>query len=378
MPSLNDQLRAELQSRAESGLRRALKTVPPGIIDLSSNDYLGLARHPAVIAAACEAAQEHGTGARASRLVGSTLLHERLEHEIARFKGCAAALVMPSGYQVNLAVISALARRKDVIFCDKRNHASLVDACRLAHANGAVVRYYNSLEKLRALLEKSSSAPRLLIVTDAVFSMDGDLADLRQLAEAAQAFNAILILDDAHGTGVLGTHGHGTVEHYGLSDQSDQFIHLGTLSKAIGTQGGFVAGTREIIEWLVNTARPFIYTTGLNPAAVGAALAAFEILQREPERLSYLREVTRRLASGLRDLGFDARHQPAPIIPVMLGEAQRAVALSEALLAHGVWCPAIRPPTVPAGTSRLRVTASAALANADLERALAAFAAARE
>ena len=377
MPSLNDQLRAELQSREATGLRRALKIIPPDVIDLASNDYLGLSQHPAVVSAACEAARTYGTGARASRLVGSALLHEQLEAAIARFKGCSAALVLPSGYQVNLAVIAALASAETMVFCDKRNHASLIDGCRFARAGGANVRFYHSLGKLRAMLDKSASASRRLIITDAVFSMDGDLADLPQLAEMAETFDAVLILDDAHGTGVLGDNGHGTAEHYGLSGQSDHLIHLGTLSKAIGAQGGFVAGSREFIDWLINAARPFIYSTGLNPASCGAALAAFEILGREPERLSRLREVTERLANGLQDLGFDARRQPSPIIPAMVGEVKQAVALSEALLVQGVWCPAIRPPTVPPGTSRLRVTASATLTDANIERALAAFAAAR-
>jgi 7-keto-8-aminopelargonate synthetase-like enzyme len=264
-----------------------------------------------------------------------------------------------------------------VVFCDKRNHASLIDGCRFARAGGATVRFYHTLEKLRAMLEKLPAAARRLIVTDAVFSMDGDLADLPQLAEMAETFDAVLILDDAHGTGVLGPNGHGTVQHYGLSGQGDRFIHLGTLSKAIGAQGGFVAGNREVIDWLINAARPLIYSTGLNPAACGAALAAFEVLQSEPQRLSRLREVTQRLAGGLQNLGFEARLQPSPIIPVMIGEAREAVALSESLLAQGVWCPAIRPPTVPPGTSRLRVTASATLSDANIDRALAAFAAAQ-
>ena len=223
------------------------------------------------------------------------------------------------------------------------------------------------------MLEKSSSASRRLIVTDAVFSMDGDLADLPQLAEMARTFDAVLILDDAHGTGVLGAHGHGTLEHFGLAP-SDHFINIGTLSKAIGAQGGFVAGSREVIDWIITAARPFVYSTGLNPAACGAALAAFQVLQCEPQRLSCLREVTQRLAAGLRDLGFDARLQPSPIIPVMVGDAKQAVALSEKLLARGVWCPAIRPPTVPPGTSRLRVTAAATLSDTDIERVFKAFA----
>ncbi|MDQ3815380.1 MAG: 8-amino-7-oxononanoate synthase [Armatimonadota bacterium] len=376
MSWLDEQLQADLNRREADDLRRRLRFIPPATVDLASNDYLGLARHPEVIAAACAATEAYGAGARASRLVsGHTALHERLETELATFKGCEAALVFPSGYQTNIAVLTALARSGDTILCDKRNHASLIDACWLAQARSTVVRYYHSSERLEALLSKlSASSGRLLIVTDAVFSMDGDLADLPRLIELAQSFQAVLILDDAHGTGTLGQQGHGTIEHFGLPIQNSAIIHIGTLSKALGSQGGFVAGSRVLIDFLVNQARPFIYTTGLAPAACGAALKAVEIIRREPQRRARLREVTQRLAQRLCALGFDARQQPSPIIPVIVGAAARAVALSEALLTRGVWCPAIRPPTVPAGTSRLRVTASAALTDQDIERALAAFA----
>ncbi|MBV9866908.1 MAG: 8-amino-7-oxononanoate synthase [Abitibacteriaceae bacterium] len=376
MSSLDDQLQADLEQREKSCLRRSLRVVPPGVLDLAANDYLGLSQHPAVIEAACEATRNYGAGARASRLVsGHIPLHTQLEEELAAFKGCEASLVFPSGYQANLSLITSLAGEQDVLLCDKRNHASLIDAVRLAGQQNTTVRFYDSWTKLRALLERYSQARQRFVVTDAVFSMDGDVVDLPQLFALACEFEAYIILDDAHGTGTLGLTGRGAMEHYGLKNEAgiERFIQMGTLSKAVGSQGGFVAGSRLLIEWLVNAARPFIYTTGLNPAACGAALAALKIIQGEPQHLARLREVTQRLASGLIALGFAARQQPSPIIPVIVGDEQPALALSDALLRHGVWCPAIRPPTVPGGTSRLRVTASAALNDSEIDRILDVF-----
>jgi len=377
---LDDQLKAELQQRADAGLRRSVRIVPPDVIDLASNDYLGLAHHPEVIAAACEATQAYGAGARASRLVsGHTPIHEQLENELAALKGCEAALVFPSGYAANIGVITALARSGDLILCDKRNHASLIDACQLAASRSAQVRYYGTLGKLRSLLLSAgiNKKSRRFIVSDAVYSMDGDVADLTRLARFASEWDATLIIDDAHGTGTLGEHGHGASEYSGPASNTS-IIHIGTLSKAIGAQGGFVAGTGVLREWLINSSRSFIYTTGISPALCGAALAALRIIRDEPQRRVRLRGVQQRLVTGLKELGFDARLQPAPIIPVIVGEASRAVTLSKALLERGVWCPAIRPPTVPEGTSRLRVTASASLSEEDIERALVAFAAVKE
>lgn len=368
--------RAELDTKRDAGLHRALRVLPRDVLDLASNDYLNLSRHPEVLRAAHEALDNFGAGARAARLVsGNTELHEALENALAEFKHCEAALLFPSGYHANLAVVTALARANDLVCCDKRNHASLIDACFLASARGAKIRFYESPEKLRALLEASTHAARL-IVSDAVYSMDGDLAPVPQLLELAQEFDATLILDDAHGTGVLGESGRGVVEHFKL-ENSNQIIQVGTLSKAFGAQGGFVCGSKVLIEWLVNAARPFIYTTGLNPASCGAALAALKIIAREPGRIARLREVKTCLARGLTTLGFDAREQASPIIPVLVGEANRALELSEKLLEQKIWCPAIRPPTVPKNSSRLRVTANSELSADDIARVLQAFATCR-
>jgi 8-amino-7-oxononanoate synthase len=304
-----------------------------------------------------------------------------LESELAAFKKCAAALVFPSGYHANLAVVTALTRRGDTIFCDKRNHASLIDACFLASAHGAKVRFYDSLSKLQKMLERANEArlarTGLVIVSDAVFSMDGDVATVPELLEMTETFDATLILDDAHGTGVLGATGRGTLEffcHSKFQTRNSNLVQVGTLSKALGGQGGFVVGDEILIEWLVNAARTFIYTTGLNPAACGAARASLQIIEREPERLKRLQEVKEKLARGLIALGFDAREQPTPILPIMIGDAKSAVALSEKLLAQNIWCPAIRPPTVPKSSSRLRVTANADLSDDDIARVLGAFA----
>lgn len=373
---LAQRIAAGLAQRRAQHLDRALRTVPDGVIDLASNDYLGLAVYPEVIEAACAAARDCGAGARASRLVsGHTAIHAALEAELAAFKSDEAALVFPSGYQANIAVLTALTAPGDTIFCHKRNHASLIDACRLAHDNGVQVRYFGDHEKLRALLARTARDACCFIVTDTVFSMDGDIADIAGLAHIAGEFGATLVLDDAHGTGTLGLTGRGVTEHCPVAGA--EYVVVGTLSKAIGSQGGFVTGSRALIEWFTNTARPFVYTTGINPAACGAALQALRILRREPERVTRMHELKNRLADGLTELGYDVRRQPTPILPLIVGDPERAVALSQALLERGIWCPAIRTPTVPAGTDRLRVTATVGLSAADLDHILTAFASAR-
>ena len=365
---LADELRAALREKENSGLRRALRCVPDGVFDLASNDYLALARHPEVIETACAAARKFGCGARASRLVsGHTALHEALEYALATYKKGEAALVFPSGYQANIAVITSLARRGDILFCDKRNHASLIDACRLASAQGAIVRFYNSSARLQELLQSYAQkrrSERFLVVSDTVYSMDGDLADLTLLSQLTLQADATLILDDAHG--VLRD------ENEIIKDEN--LIWIGTLSKAFGSQGGFVVSAQVVIDWLINSARPFIYTTGLSPANCGAALKALEIVQREPQRIARLREITAKLANGLYEMGLETRHNPAPIIPIILGAAPRAVSFSEALLQCGIWCPAIRPPTVPKGSSRLRLTANASIEDETIASILQIFA----
>ena len=387
------ELQTELDARAAAHLTRELKRVPDGALDLASNDYLGLARHPRVIEAAQRAAAKFGTGARASRLVsGHYDLIEELESELARFKNCEAALVFSSGYAANLGVITALCNDETALFCHKRNHASLLDACELAKAP---VRFWESNEKLRALLN-SSHAARKLIICDGVFSMDGDLCDLPALVILAQEFDAIVILDDAHGTGTLGATGRGTAEHFGdcgraglapssnrhnceesspigrgHQPRSQNIITLGTLSKALGSQGGFICGPRVLIDYLVGAARSFVYSTGLNPPAVGAALEALRIIQNEPQRVKQCRDNATWLHRELGALGYDVAAQPSPIIPVFTADNASALQLSARLLERNLWCPAIRPPTVK--RARLRLTSNASWNEDDLARIIAGF-----
>lgn len=356
------------------------------LIHLCSNDYLGLATDEHVLARAGEALQHYGAGATASRLVtGHGRVHAELEAKLAALKGQEAALVFPTGYAANLGVLTALASKRDWIFADELNHASLIDGCRLC---GATVRRYphNNVARLREMLAEESPRVqgRLFLVTDGVFSMDGDLAPLRALAELAEAYRALLIVDDAHGTGILGEGGAGTAELFGLHARPG-IIHVGTLSKALGAQGGFVAGPRVLIEYLLNTARSHIFTTGLAPATAAAAGAALEMLEREPSRRERLAGHARRLREGLKALGYTLAGQdcaaPAgvvtPIVPVLVGEAEAAVRLSERLVSYGILAVPIRPPAVPPGSARIRLTVMATHSEAQIERALAAFAAVR-
>ena len=360
-------LQTELDARAAHHLTRSCQRVPAGALDLASNDYLGLARHPQVIEAAQHAAAKYGAGARASRLVsGSSDLIEELEGELARFKGAEAALVFSSGYAANLGVISALCDDQTAMFCHKRNHASLLDACKLA---GAPARFWETSDKLRALL-KSNAARRKIIVCDGVFSMDGDACELLLLLDLAAEFEALIVLDDAHGTGTLGRTGRGVAEHFGVCAGAE-IVTLGTLSKALGSQGGFVCGPQVLIDYLVGAARSFVYSTGLNPPAVGAALAALRLIEREPERAQKCRDNAARLVRELAALGCEVAPQPSPIVPIFAPHSEAALRLSTRLLERDLWCPAIRPPTVK--RARLRLTANASWDEATLARIVAGF-----
>lgn len=362
------ELEHELQEREAIGRKRTLRTIPENIFDAASNDYLGLARHPEVVRAAQDAAAQFGAGARASRLVsGHFALAQQLETELALFKNTEAALVFSSGFAANIGVLSALSNDQTTLFCHKRNHASLVDGCRLAQSKGATTRYFDSPEKLRALLQKSK-ANRKIVVADGVFSMDGDLLPLPEVLALCDEFDAILLLDDAHGTGTLGPTGRGIEEHFGL--HSERVLTVGTLSKSLGSQGGFVCGPQVAISYLLNLAPSFVYSTGLNPPAVGAALAALQVLQREPERVERCRHNASHLATQLREQGFDARFSGTPIVPVIIGDEHAALAFAAQLQQNGVWCPAIRPPTVSRGTSRLRLAASSEWTSDQLEHIL--------
>jgi glycine C-acetyltransferase/8-amino-7-oxononanoate synthase len=342
----------------------------PAIL-MAANDYLGLATHPALKQAAIAAIEQYGVGSGAARLVSGTLPpHVELETALARFKGSDGSLLFGSGYLANLGLIPALTRSGGLILADRLCHASLLDGCRLSEATFRVFRH-RDLAHLEQLLAKRAPSGSVLIVTDGVFSMDGDLAPLPELATLAERYGAHLLVDDAHGTGVMGKTGRGTLEHFDVESRVP--FHMGTLSKALGGSGAYVAGPMSLIQHLVNRARSFIYTTAPPPAVAAASLAALRIIQQEPERRARLWANRQRWVEGLVGLGYRIADTASPIVPVLVGPAEPAVRLAERLLQLGVYAPAIRPPTVPEGTSRIRTTVSSEHQPEHLARALEAF-----
>lgn len=342
------------------------------ILAFCSNDYLGLANDPRLIEAQCAAARQYGAGAGAAHLVsGHQRIHHELEERLAEFTGRERALLFSTGYMANLGIATALVGRGDNVFEDRLNHASLLDAGLLSGAKFS--RYAHA--DTNALQEKFAArtpAGAALIMTDGVFSMDGDVAPLRELATLAQRHDAALVVDDAHGIGVLGRCGQGSLEFLGV-DTSSVPVLMGTLGKAFGSFGAFVAGSEELIEMLINNARTYIYTTALPAAAVGASLAALKIVGDEPERREHLQSLIKRFREGAAALRLDVLASETPIQPVVVGEASHALGLSAALYERGVLVTAIRPPTVPDGTARLRVTLTAAHSTADVDRLLEAL-----
>jgi 8-amino-7-oxononanoate synthase len=344
------------------------------LICFASNNYLGITADEAVKGAASEAALRYGTGSGASRLVSGTMeLHVRFEVELASFKETEAALLFGSGFAANLGTITALVGFEDVIYTDRLNHASIIDGSRLSKARLEIYAHADAedLERRLACNRDRNPGRRRLIVTDGVFSMDGDLAPLPEILDLAGAYDAWVLVDDAHASGVIGARGAGTADFYGVD--SPRLIRLGTLSKAFGGEGGFVAGPADLVDYLRHKARPFVFSTAPSPATVATSLKALEIVRTEPHRRERLRENAERLRGGLRSFGYTVPDGPSPILPVMIGEPGRAVALSRALEDRGVLAPAIRPPTVPHGTSRLRVTAMATHTDSDIDWALQAF-----
>ena len=365
---------AELES---SGLRRSLRVVegPQGpevsldgrpVLLLCSNNYLGLAGHPRLRRAAADAALKLGTSAGASRLIsGSMSIHAELEARLADFKGTEAALLFGSGYLANSGVIAVLARRGEVVFSDELNHASIIDGCRLAGADTFVYRHADS-EHLEWGLRRAAGRAAL-IATDGVFSMDGDIAPLPELAELARRHRCRLLVDEAHATGCIGPGGRGSVAAAGLTGEVD--VIVGTLGKALGGYGAYVCGSAELVDFLINSARPFIFSTAPPPPAVAAAQAALELLAAQPQLVERLGANAAALREGLRAEGLEPIGSETQIVPLVVGEADDAMALCERLLAEGVFAQAIRPPTVPAGTCRLRLTAMATHRVADLRHA---------
>lgn len=363
-----DWLDANERHRIDAGLRRRLAPRGPSsdVLDLASNDYLGLGSHADVKDAAIDAIEQWGTGSTGSRLVtGTTTAHTDLEMQLAEFVGHEGALVFSSGYAANLGAVTSLAGRGSLIVSDGGSHASLVDACRLSRARVVVIERGDVEQARIALAERTEE--RALLVTDSVYSVDGALAPLREMYAAAQAEGALMIADEAHGLGVRGTGGRGWVSELGLAGREDLIV-TATLSKALGSQGGVVLGSRRIIDHLIDTARTFIFDTGLNPAAVGGAGAALEQLVAKPE----LAEDVKRHARALAEAAGAEEPQSA-VVSVIIGDPAEAVAARDAMRERGVNVGCFRPPSVPVGTSRLRLTARANLTEGDLDRACAAL-----
>jgi 8-amino-7-oxononanoate synthase len=379
-------LEAQLDGLESAGLKRHLRTVMSApdrrivldrheVISLGSNNYLALSTHPKVIAAAVEAEQEYGTGASGSRLMtGNCQLYTALESKIAAAKSTEAAIVFTAGYLANVSTIPVLVGEGDLILSDALNHASIIDGCRLSKATRQIYRHCD-VAHLKELLANSAQFKRRLIITDGVFSMDGDIAPLPEICELADEYDAMVMVDDAHAFGVLGEHGGGTVDHFRLQNRG--IIQLGTLSKAVGAVGGYVAGSRTLIDALINNARSFMFATGLPPSTVAAATAAIGLIQSTPELRHRLFANAQWLKTALLEAGFELRPSETQILPLMLGESTVASQFADALLDYGVYAPAIRPPTVPEGTSRLRVSVMASHTPDDLEFALASFVKAR-
>lgn len=377
-----DDIHAELHELDDQGLRRRLRVVDPmggmrvsvghkDCVLFCSNNYLGLADHPKVLERSQRALLRYGAGAQASRLVsGHFPIHLQLEEMTSNFKGSEACLAFPTGYMANLAAVSGLVGEQDAVFCDRSNHASLIDACRASKAKFIPYEHL-SLEDLEKQLQKVGEYRRRLIVTDGLFSMDGDLVPLKKLMDLAEAYGALVMVDDAHGTGVLGPEGQGITHHFPLKAQPVAVV--GTYSKALGSMGGFVCSSKLFIEYLVNKARTFIYTTGLPPAVCGASLGALEVLRSEPQRVEKLWENAKKIREGLRSLGHDIPRGAGPIMPIVVGDNEEAIKMSEKLLEEGILVVAIRPPTVPKGTARLRLSVSAGHTDADIEKLLGAF-----
>jgi glycine C-acetyltransferase len=373
----------ELAALKNEGLYTYIRTIasPQGawltidgrrVLNFCSNNYLGLANHPRLIEAAQKAMAQYGVGPGAVRTIAGTMtLHVELERRLAAFKGVEAAITFQSGFAANLATIPAIVGREDVIFSDQLNHASIIDGCRLSRAT--IVAYpHNDVDALEELIkEHGPKYRRKLIVTDGVFSMDGDIAPLPRLAEVAKRYGCILMVDDAHGEGVLGRGGRGIVDHFDLHGVVD--IEVGTMSKAFGVMGGVVAGSRRLIEWLRQRGRPFLFSSAMTVPDVAACLAALDLLEESTELVDRLWENARYFKTKMQALGFDIGKSETPITPIMLGEAPLAQAFSRRLFEEGVFAMAIGYPTVPKGAARIRVMPSAAHTREDLDFAIQAF-----
>lgn len=372
----------ELQALRNNSLYRRLRSVAGEqdavltvdgrqVLNFSSNNYLGLANHPALREAAKEAIDRYGCGTGASRLIsGNMTLHEELERRIAKLKGTAAALVFNSGFQANTGIIPVLVGEGDVILSDGLNHASIIDGCRLARAK-IVVYQHCDMNELERGLKNSPPDSRKLIVTESLFSMDGDEAPLADIVSLAEEHGALVMVDEAHATGVYEPNGAGLVAKLGLGERI--LVQMGTLGKALGGFGAYVAGSEALRELLINRCRSFIFTTSLPPAVMAIAIAAIDLIEKEPERRRTLRDNCQRLRGGLESLGYSLGTSHSQILPLMIGETTQCMELSEDLLQRGLFAQGIRPPTVPPGTSRLRITLMATHRPEHIDQALRVF-----
>lgn len=343
-------------------------------ISLCSNNYLGLANHRALRNASIAATEALGCSASASRLMsGNMKLHEQLEECTASFKQTEDALVFNTGYMANIGTIQSLTTEGDAIFSDELNHASIIDGCRMSRAKVFVYKHRDT-DHLRSLLSESKGYKRRVIITESIFSMDGDIAPLPEIINTALEFNAILIVDDAHASGVLGKNGRGSSEHFGITpDDNLLHIQMGTYSKALGSFGAYIAGPRILKEYLINKARAFIYTTALPPSVLAASMAAIKLVQQDENLLIRLWDNTRLFRERLKGLGFNTMDSETPIIPILIGSAEDTIKFSERLFQEGIFATAVRPPTVPEGACRIRTTITAGHTIEDIEYCIGVF-----
>jgi 8-amino-7-oxononanoate synthase len=372
----------EINDLKRTGLYRELRSVEgeqdssvvingKRVLMFSSNNYLGLANHPELKKASMDAASRYGTGSGGSRLIsGNMEVHLTLEKELALFKGTERALLFNSGYHANIGAISALVGEGDVILSDELNHASIVDGCRLSKGEVRIYKHAD-MNSLKEMLRRSSRFRKRLIVTDSVFSMDGDIAPLPDIVDLAEKYSALVMVDEAHGTGILGKNGKGAIEHFGLDGRVD--IQMGTLGKALGSFGAYIAGSEDLIHYLVNKARSLLYTTALPPSVCGSALAALKILGEKPELVNQVKNNANYFRKGMRDLGFSIPESETPILPLVLGDPSTTMNMAQGLFDKGIYVQGIRPPTVPDRTSRLRITLMATHTKEQLDLGLRAF-----
>lgn len=378
-----DWIQNELDTLKEGGSYNRIRTLssPQGawlqvdgkkVLNFCSNNYLGLANHPKLAEAAKTAIDRYGVGPGAVRSIAGTMeLHIELEKRMAKFKGVEAAITMQSGFTANLAVIPALVNKEDVLFTDELNHASIIDGCRLSGARIEKYKHADAADLDRVIRENKGTYRRALCVTDGVFSMDGDLAPLDKIYEITSQHDVMLMVDDAHGEGVVGRGGRGIVDHFGLHGKVD--VEVGTFSKAFGVMGGVIAGSAAIIDWMRQRGRPFLFSSAATPADVAACIAAVDLLEGSTELVDKLWENGNLFKKVMKEMGFDTGHSATPITPIMLGEVPLAQQFSRDLFEEGVFAMALGFPTVPKGKARIRVMLSAAHSPSDLEEGLEAF-----